>query len=208
MSEKEVCMKYLIIVTLAFFLLSGSSTLEAFKDKTEKKIEKVVFTNQEFKAKVRDVRLNTKLIEAGKKQDDFVTVKLSAMIFKQSIVIEDVRKNTRKDLPEVMSFFTNYIKANLEGTAEEIAAFWSPELRKKKLALLKKYFDVNRKMTKRSPGLTVIGIVKHSDNALSLLKTTSKSVMGINLIKKDGKLFLVDDTKHDLDLAFVEASFR
>lgn len=195
----EAVMKHFLLI---LGIMAMATQIDA-STKTELK-----YSEQTFKAKVGNVRLQSKLIEAGKSNDDIVSVKVTAVIFKKEIVIEDARKLIQKDLPAEVKFLANYQKANLTGSAEEIVAFWADNVREAKLKMVKKYFDLNRKAMGKSPELTVIGIIKHSKDSYSVLKRfSSKSITGVNLIKKDGKFFLVDETEHDLDLAIIEASF-
>ena len=60
----------------------------------------------------------------------------------------------------------------------------------------------------RHPGLTILAIVRHGDDSISVLKQLSnKAVLGVPIIEKDGRLYLTDMPKNDLELAIIEASF-
>ncbi len=165
------------------------------------------FSEHEFTAKVSKVRLQSKLIEAGKTNDDSVTVKVQAILYPKPIVIADARKATTDDLPEEVKFLVDYTVANLEGSAEDIAAFWAPSVRAEKLAMITKYHAKNRELTAKSPGLTVVAIVKHGTESVSVIRQmTEKMVVGVTLIKKEGRLLLINQPKNDLELAIIEAS--
>lgn len=166
------------------------------------------FTEHEFSAKVINVRLQSRLIESGKSNDDVVTVKLPVILYPEPIVIEDVRKAGTLDLPKEVKFLVDYTKANLEGSPEEIAAYWAPGIREEKLRMIRKYFKKNREIMARHPGLTILAIVRHGDDSISVLKQLSnKAVLGVPIIEKDGRLYLTDMPKNDLELAIIEASF-
>ena len=167
------------------------------------------FTQHEFTAKVSNVRLQSQLIEAGKSNDDSVTVKVSSILYTEPIIIEDVRKATTLELPEEIRFLVGYTKANLEGSAEEIAAHWAPSIREEKLKMIKKYYEKNREMMAKHPGVTILAVVRHGDDSVSVIKQLSENVaIGVTMSEMDGRLFLVDEPKNDLELAIVEASFR
>jgi hypothetical protein len=166
------------------------------------------FTEREFSAKVSNVRLQSQLIEAVKSNDDIVTIKVPAIVFPEPIIIEDVRNATTLNLPNEIKLLVDYTKANLEGRPEEIAAYWAPSIREEKMKMINKYYDKNREIMAKSPGLTVVAIVRHGEDSISVIKQLSeKIVVGVTIIKREGRLFLTDKPKNDLELAIIEASF-
>ncbi len=167
------------------------------------------FTQHEFTAKVSNVRLQSQLIESGKSNEDFVTVKVSAILYPEPIVILDVRKATTLNLPEEVKFLVGYTKVNIEGSPEEIAAYWAPSIREDKMKMIRKYYEKNREIMAKHPGLTILATVRHGDDSISVINQLSeKIVIGVTIIEKDGRLFLTDKPKNDLELAIIEASFH
>ncbi len=166
------------------------------------------FTEHEFSAKVSNVRLQSRLIESGKSDDDIVTVKLPAILYPEPIVIEDVRKAGTLNLPEEVKFLVDFTKVNLEGSPEEIAVYWAPDIREEKMKMITKYFEKNREIMAKHPGLTILAIVRHGDDSISVLQQLSETiVIGVPITEKDGRLYLRDIPKNDLELAIIEASF-
>ncbi len=167
------------------------------------------FTEHEFSAQVSNVRLQSRLIESGKSNDDVVTVTLPAILYPEPIVIEDVRTAGTLNLPEEGKFLVEYTKVNLEGSPEEIAAYWAPGIREEKMKMIRKYFKKNREIMAKYPGLKILAIVRHGDDSISVLQQRSnKIVLGVTIIEKDGRLFLLDKPRNDLELAIIEASFH
>lgn len=166
------------------------------------------FTEHEFTAKVSNVRLQSQLIESGKTNDDFVTVKVSAILYPEPIVFEDVREATTLNLPEEVKFLVAYTKVNLEGSPEEIAAYWAPSIREEKMKTIGKYYEKNRELMAKHPGLTILAFIRHGDDSISAInQLTEKIVIGVTIIEKDERLYLTDTPKNDLELAIIEASF-
>ncbi|MCF6313480.1 MAG: hypothetical protein L3J39_13630 [Verrucomicrobiales bacterium] len=166
-------------------------------------------TEHEFTAKVGNVRLRSQLIKSGKSNDDFVTVKVLAKVYLELIVIEDVRKAVTNNLPEEVKFLVDYTKANLEGDADEIAAYWAPSIREGKIEMIRRYYKKNRELMVKSPGLTILAIIRNDDESVSVIKQLSEEiVIAITIIVKSERLFLVDKPKNDLELAIIEASFE
>ena len=167
------------------------------------------FTQHEFTARVGDVRLQSQLIESGKSNEDLVTVSVSAILYPEPIVIEDVRTVSTPNLPEEVNFLVGYTKANLEGSPEEIAAYWAPSVRVEKMETIGKYYEKNREIVARHPGLTVLAIVKHGDDTKSVINQLSQEVViGVTIFEEDGRLFLMNEPENDLELAIIEASFH
>ncbi|MCZ6688768.1 MAG: hypothetical protein O7H41_04105 [Planctomycetota bacterium] len=193
-----------LLISLLVLLLSGCDG-----DKNDTGTAQNKFSQHEFTAKVSNVRLQSQLIESGKSNDDSVTVKVSCILYPEPIVIEDARKATKLDLPEEIKFLVGYTRSNLEGSAEEIAGHWAPSLREEKLKMIKKYYEKNKEMMAKHPGMTILAIVRHGDDSRSVIKQLSEKVaVGVTMTEMDGRLFLVDKPRNDLELAIVEASFR
>jgi len=190
------------IVVVLLFIFAGCAAKE------DSSVTPNTFTEHEFTAKVGHVRLQSQLIESGKSNDDFVTVKVSAILYPEPIVIEDVRKAAALDLPAEVAFLVDYTKANLEGSPEEIVAYWAPSMREEKMKMIGKYYEKNREAMAAHPGLKIVAIVRHGEDSLSVInKLSEKLVVGVTMIKEDGRLFLTDKPKNDLELAIIEASF-
>lgn len=160
-----------------------------------------------FTATVSNVRLNSRLIEQGKKGKDTVSIIVPAVIFAQPLEIKDVRKADKHSIQEVDTLI-RYTKANIEGSAEEILSFWLPEERAEKSTIVNnlKMFQANRDYHMKKPGLSVIGLVFQEQTTSILLKRGPR-VMGVTLAKKDGRFYLTDHPSNELDLAIIEASF-
>ena len=160
----------------------------------------------EFRALVSAVRLNTQLLGQGKKQSDQVSVSLPAILFKEPLRIADVRSAEVHSLDEVNTIVA-YTKANIEGSAEEILSFWTPEERREKAELLNDsdMLKANREYHRENPGLTIVGVV-FQDATASLLLERSHGVVGITVRRIGEEYFLTDDPSDDLELAIVEAS--
>ena len=76
------------------------------------------------------------------------------------------------------------------------------------MKMITKYFEKNREMMAKHPGLTILAIVRHGDGSISVLQQrSSKTVFGVTLFEKDGRLYLRDMPEDDLELAIIEASF-
>jgi len=163
---------------------------------------------REFRAVVSAVRLNSELIAQGKKLDDDVTVTLPAIFFEPSLVISDVRDFQSHARDEV-NLVVGYTRANLEGQASDILAFWAPDERADKSELLDdpEIFKNNRELHLRNPGLTILGLV-FQDSTVTVLLKRSNMVLGINLVSAEDRFFLTDHPSDDLEIAIVEASLN
>ncbi len=162
----------------------------------------------EFRAAVSAVRLNSELIAHGKKHGDDVTLTLPAIFFEPPLVILDVRKfqlHTRDEVNLVVA----YTRANLEGRAPDILAFWAPDEREDKSELLEdpEIFKKNREYHLGNPGLTILGMV-FQDSTVTVLLKRSNRVVGINLVRAEDRFFLTDHPNDDLEIAIVEASLN
>jgi len=160
-----------------------------------------------FTAKVSNVRLSGHLTAQGKKHTDIISVSTPAIMFAQPIEIVDVRTASASSIPEV-DVLVRYLKANIQGDAQEILSFWLPEERAAKSKQLSdpKLFQANREYLSRNPGLSIVGLV-FQDQTVSVLIRRHKSVKGMIFAKKDGRIFLTDHASNDLELAIIEASF-
>jgi len=158
-----------------------------------------------FTAKSANVRLNARLAVSVKKPDGTVAVTVPAVIFAKPIEIADVSNVNKQAIPEVDTLI-QYTKANLHGCAEEIVNFWLPEERAGKSALLSQaiIFQANRDFHMKYPGLAVIGLVFQSQTTSVLIRRAG-GVLGVVLIKKDGRLYLTDHPSNALELAVIEA---
>ena len=191
------------VVTFLLFILAGCDVARNDASTTQNTLIQLEFTE-----KVRNVRLQSQLIESGKSNDDSVTVTVSALLYLEPIAIEDVRKAAALDLPAEVAFLVDYTKANLEGSPEEIVAYWAPSMREEKMKMIGKYYEKNREAMAAHPGLKIVAIVRHGEDSLSVInKLSEKLVVGVTMIKEDGRLFLTDKPKNDLELAIIEASF-
>lgn len=195
-------MRFCYLFFTVFFL--SSSVYAGDAPKKELKV---------FTAKVSDVRLQATLLEKGKSLDDSVSVKVPAIIFNKPIKIVDVRKAQRYHVIEIDTLIS-YLKANIEGSAVDMASFWAPNERKEQLADMSdpEMFKKNRSYRQEYPGLTILGII-YQDKTMSVLTRETDPnpifpTLGITFIKIDGKLYLTNHPSNDLELAIIEASFK
>ena len=195
-------MRYSYLIFLLIFLSSS-----VYAEDIPKKEIKV------FTAKVSDVRLQGTLQEQGKGLDDTVSVKVPSIIFRKPIKIADVRKAQRYQVPEIDTLIS-CLKANIDGSAQDIAAFWAPSEKKEKLADMSDPEILNKTHSyyREYPGLIILGII-YQDKTMSVLtKETDPNpllpALGITLTKIDGKLYLTNHPSNDLELAIIEASFK
>ena len=178
----------LMTVIFALFLLPIFAGCDGTK--TDSAATQSEFTPHEFTAKVSNVRLQSQLIESGKSNEDFATVRVPAILYPEPIVIEDVRKPTTLKKPEAAGLLLAYTKANLEGSPEEIAAYWAPSVREEKLKTIRRFYDRNREAMAEHPGLTILAIVRHGDDSRSVInRLTEDIVIGVTIVEKDGRLF-------------------
>ena len=99
--------------------------------------------------------------------------------------------------------------ATLEGSPEEIAGFWAPGIREEKLKMIRRHHEKNREIMAKHPGLTILAMVKHGEESVSMIhRLGGKTVGGVTLIEEDGRQFLIEKLENDLELAIIEASFH
>jgi len=165
-----------------------------------------IYKEHTFSALVKDVRLQSLLLQAGKKNSDYATVTVPAVLFDPPIRIEDVRTE-KENYGKEIDFLIEYGKANIEGTREEIISFWCPEERgdlEKRLGD-SELFNKNRAYMVKMPGFSVIGLVKHEDT-ISILNGMNSMLIGITLKQSGDQLCLVRGPVNDMELAIIEAS--
>ena len=80
------------------------------------------YQDKTFTALVGNVRLQSELIAQGKTNGDQVSATVPAVIFNKPIVINDVRTVNKSYGPEI-AILIKFLKANMEGTKEEVIAF-------------------------------------------------------------------------------------
>ena len=160
-----------------------------------------------FTARVSKVRVNSYLIAQGKKQDDKVSVSVPSILFTPALKIEDVRTSSTNTIPEINTLIS-YMKANIDGSEQEYLSFWYPTERPAKAKLISnpKVLQANRDYLRKSPGLTIVGIV-FQEKTTSILLKSGQWVHGVTLVKEDSKYFMTDNPSNDLELAIIEASF-
>ena len=161
-----------------------------------------------FKAKVANVRVSGHLIAQGKKPTDQVSVSFPAIIFAQPLKIQDVRTFTTKNSIAEIDTLIRYTKANIEGSAEDILSFWTPDERAEKAKILARpgMFNANREYSIKNPNLVILGVVFQSGTNSILLKKQN-IVIGVSFHMKNNQIFLTDKPSNDLELAIVEASY-
>ncbi len=166
------------------------------------------FAPRVFEAQVGNVRLNSKLIEQGRTKTEMVSVEVPALIFSEPLDFPDVRQVKGNHRPEV-AFVLDYRRTNLEGTAEELLAYWTPADQARVRALVddEELFRKNRERLQKHPGLTLVGLVQIGETTVVLVKHSPLTVWGMSLRPIQGKWYLVNKPKDDLTLAIVEASF-
>ncbi len=161
-----------------------------------------------FEAQVGHVRLNSKLIKQGRTKTETVSVEVPALIFPEPLDFPDVRQVKGTHRPEV-AFVLDYRRANLEGTAEQLLAYWAPAEQSRVRALVddEELFRKNRERLQKNPGVTLVGLVQIGETTVVLVKHSPLAVWGMSLRPIQGKWYLVNKPKDDLTLAIVEASF-
>lgn len=162
--------------------------------------------DMKFTAQVGKVRLQSKLIEKGKKDSDSVSVNVKYLRFSPPLVIDDVRKSSSQSNPEIETLRRYYI-ANLTGKASEILEFWEPGSRDRVAKMLNDpaLFKLNREASSKDPSLRVVGIL-FQNGTESVMCGRPKREMGMNLKKVGNKFQLVNEPADDLQLAIVEAA--
>ena len=164
-----------------------------------------------FSAKVANVRLAADLLDKGKKMEDMVSVKASAIIFSQPIQIPDARK-AKKYNQQAIDTFVKYISTCIDGTAADLTKFWVKSERSEQLALFSdpSALKLTHEQFKDNPGVTIVGLIFKGQETIVLTRgvfTEPEYVLGVSLLRVDGNTFLTNITKEDLDLAIIEASF-
>jgi len=167
----------------------------------------LVYKDKTFTARVGNVRLQSELIAQGKTNGDQVSATVPAVIFNKQIVINDVRTVNKSYGPEI-DILIKYLKANMEGTKEEVISFWHPSDRQEITEMVSdpQVFEQNKEFFKQNPGITIIGLIKQKSTR-SILVNKNFMTFGINLKQSEGKLYFTNTPDNDLELAIVEASF-
>lgn len=165
------------------------------------------YQDKTFTALVANVRLQSELIAQGKTNGDQVSATVPAVIFNKPIVINDVRTVNKSYGPEI-AILIKFLKANMEGTKEEVIAFWHPSDKQEITEMVSdpQMFEQNREFFKQNPGVTIIGLIKQKSTR-SIPVNENFVVFGINLKQSEGKLYFTNTPDNDLELAIVEASF-
>lgn len=169
--------------------------------------QKEIAVLTEFNAKVSEIRLNAELLANGKKNDEIVSVKLKAIIFKNPMIIKI--NNNQKNQYEEINFYIEYIRKNIDGSAKDISSYWSENEKVKKFKLISnpQMLEMNRNYFKNNSELKIVGIV-FQQNTLAILIKIDNFVQATNMKKEKGKLVLTDYPDNDLEIAIVEASFN
>jgi len=164
-------------------------------------------TELKFTAKVSTVRLNSQLLSQGKSFDDNVSVKVPAILFKPPIRILDVRNAARHKIPEINTLIS-YHKTLIEGSGDEILAFWKFDERKEKGKLMNdpKTLERVKKYYSENPSLTIHGIIYQKNTVSVLTELVSGSILGQTVTKEGNKIFLTDKPTNDLEIAIIESS--
>lgn len=187
-----------IIIAIIFFATSVTCAYASEMHKSQ----------HTFRAKVANVRLNALLSKSEKKSTDEIAVSLPAIIFAQPLKIENVLAETSNNSIAEIDVLIRYTKANIEGGAQDILSFWTPEERAAKSKLLSRpeIFKANREYSIMNPSLSILGVVFQTDTSTILLQKQN-GVVGISFRKKNNQIFLTDKPSNDLELAIVEASY-
>ena len=165
-----------------------------------------------FTARVAKVERDDGAAVKGELKGDNVSVKLSAIMFAKPLRIADARTAGKYGNEELDTYIA-YKRANMEGTREELAAFWTPDEKNVKYELFgdQDFFDTNRQYHLQNPGLTVIGVVfKEAVSFLLISESKPPGIpaVGVPMVRVDGKLFLTERQNSDPDLAIIIASFK
>ena len=141
----------------------------------------LVYKDKTFTALVGNVRLQSELIAQGKTNGDQVSVTVPAVIFNKPIVINDVRTVNKSYGPEI-DILIKFLKANMEGTKEEVIDFWHPSDKQEITEMVSdpQMFEENREIIKQNPGVTIIGLIKQQSTR-SILVNKNFMIFGINL---------------------------
>ena len=123
------------------------------------------YQDKTFTALVGNVRLQSELIAQGKTNGDQVSATVPAVIFNKPIVINDVRTVNKSYGPEI-AILIKFLKANMEGTKEEVIAFWHPSDKQEITEMVSdpQMFEQNREFFKQNPGVTIIALIKQKSN--------------------------------------------
>jgi len=165
------------------------------------------YQDKTFTALVSNIRLQAELTAQGKKYSDKVSVTVPSVIFDKPIIINDVRTVNKSYGPEI-DILIKFLKANMEGTKEEVISFWHPSDKQEITQMVSdpQMFEENRVYFKQNPGVTIIGLIKQKSTR-SILVNKNFMIFGINLKQSEGKLYFTNTPDNDLELAIVEASF-
>lgn len=165
------------------------------------------FSKRTFKAKVGSVRLQSKLIEQGLANEDDASAEVLYHAFEPPLEIKDFL-TPPDDLGAAVAFVNAYFAANVEGTPEQLLAFWEPA----RQASLKKTFETpglwerNRAAMNKRRAYTVHGAVLQGEVVSLLIGRGGPLVLGINLRAKGEGFQLTNEPPDDLQLAIVEAA--
>lgn len=166
------------------------------------------FYPQTFTAKVGDVRLQSELVAQGKSSEDVVTVTERVRLFSPPFSVADVRSVTHPTLFPEIDFLIEYTKANIEGDVQKIAEFWSPDERAEVMEKMANpdMLARNTEYFKNNLGLEIVGIVEQRATR-SVLRKIGNGALGVNVVRKDDRLYLTNKPEDDLSLAIIEAAF-
>lgn len=166
------------------------------------------FEDRSFEARVGDVRLQARLVEQGKADDERVRVTVPAAMFEPPVRIDDVRDYGGGD-GRLIGFLADYWRANLRGDARAVVEAWCPGARERirRFVANESLFERNRRALEKRPGLDVLGLVRHRET-ISILQDRGHTVTGVTVRTADGGPCLVDAPADDLELAIIEASFE
>lgn len=200
-------MRLFIVALAVLFILLSYAGMIMFVFPSVTVADQISFSKEKFTAKVENVRLQSVLVKQGKRSEDIVTVQVNAHMFSPKILIEDVRQETESYGAEV-DFLVEYTKVNIEGNVEKILGFWAPDERNHIRKILSDPEIVSRNIDylERNPGLRIVGIVDQGSTK-SILQERSSIVLGVNILRYDGHLYLTNKTANDMELAIIEASF-
>jgi len=161
----------------------------------------------EFSAKVSDVRLSSHLVEKGKTHDSTVSVKAKSVIYEPFLIIPDVSQFHRSDNKEV-NIILEYFSSIIRMSPEEVLLKWHPAERDAKKSLIgtPEIFEQMKRYYTDNPKIEIAGVIYQAESA-SVLVTLRGFTAGHTLREHEGKLYLSDRPSNDLDLAIIEASY-
>jgi uncharacterized protein (DUF488 family) len=161
----------------------------------------------EFKTKVSNVRLSSKLIDKGYSMDSIVTISANATIYKSPKNINFLDQEVKVPNKHV-SKIVEYHKALAIGSPKSVLLNWVKSDREKKSKMINdpSMFKRVQAHYKSNSILKILGIIQQK-KSYSILVYMGGFISSMTIIEANNKLFLTDSSPDDLQLAIIEGSF-